>query len=94
MTSDLVPRSAPIPGGGRCDVCGRRSFRRLARLDLYRHVGCEPDERHLRGVEVAARAHARLLDALPAREEVEQLRLADVVELPRPANGTDDRPER
>jgi hypothetical protein len=93
-SSELVPRTAPIPGGGRCDVCGRRSFRRLARLDLYRHVACESIDARLSSVEASARDDARRLNALAARdpEDLEGLRLADVLELPLRTNGTGTEP--
>jgi hypothetical protein len=52
------PRFAPIGGGGRCDRCGWRSFRRT-QTGLWRHLPCEP-----RGYHVAqAAAMARHLAA-------------------------------
>jgi hypothetical protein len=64
MTDELAPRRAPIKGGGRCDICDNRSFRRT-RLGGWRHAGCEPDDRTLTPVEASARAAARRTAGLP-----------------------------
>ena len=90
MSAELVPRSAPIPGGGRCDVCGKRSFR-IGRTGRNRHVGCEPNDALLSAVERSAHDYARRIEGLPIRapEDVEAVRLADVLELPLRTNGTD-----
>jgi hypothetical protein len=89
-SAELLPRTAPIPGGGRCDVCGRRAFR-IGRTGRHRHVGCEPAGALLSPIERSARDYARRIDARPVRapDDVEAVGLADVLELPLRTNGTD-----
>jgi hypothetical protein len=74
VSDELAPRWAPIRGGGRCDICGNRSFR-ATRLGGYRHAGCEPSDRWLSPVERTARTQARSL--------------AGTTPTPKPARGAD-----
>lgn len=90
MSDDLVPRRAPIRGGGKCDVCGRRSFR-TGRLGGWRHVGCEPSDRWLTPIERAARTEARRWGTTPPPRNPAG-GIAEIVQLPLHRNGNGSGP--
>jgi hypothetical protein len=56
------PRHAPIEGGGRCDRCGWRTFRRTP-AGPWRHEPCEPKGYHVGRANVVARRLAAMWSA-------------------------------
>jgi hypothetical protein len=96
MTGDLAPRRAPIAGGGRCDICGNRSFRQRP-FGGWRHAGCEPTDKWLTAVESTARTEARRWGTTPngrtnRRRDLSNGGVAEIVQLPIRTNGNGHQP--